>query len=135
MGIVQLVQLVQLVQGNYSGALNHWSMEEIDPDSRGQVATHSAKMGVAYAMSGEIQKAEEELVKIKNQIRKDAQNRWIQYQMAKFELALGQKEDALNSLESAAKAVPFWAQNYQYNMLFKSFLDDPRFQELTRPKG
>ncbi len=98
----------------------------------GDSPSYMAEVGVAYAVSGR----NAEALSVINQLRKVAKQSYVSsYGLAQIYAALGDKQNALNCLQSAYYEGAVWMQYLQVDPVLDSVRSQPRFQDLVRQMG
>ena len=98
----------------------------------GDSPSYMAEVGVAYAVAG--RKAE--ALSVINQLRKAAKQSYVSsYGLAQIYAALGDKQHAMNCLQSAYDEGAVWMQYLQVDPVLDSVRSQPRFQDLVRQMG
>jgi tetratricopeptide (TPR) repeat protein len=120
-------------QGRYDKALEELDdAERISGGAGGSWAAHSnMDRGMIYARRGETEKAEEELAVLARSSGR--QNRY--FAMAGILFALGRPDEAMDSLEAAAKARESHVATLREVGTFDGYRSHPRFQALLKRMG
>lgn len=96
-------------------------------------------LGVSFARIGQYEKAAtqiDEIISIENPSpRHDAFGAKL-YNQARIEVAIGEKEKAVESLKKALLAnAEFWSYKFKEDSFLKSLFGDPSFEKLVETKG
>ena len=98
----------------------------------GDSPIYLAQVGVAYAGNGRSAEARSVL----GQLQKTASQRYVSsYGLAQIYAALGDKQNALSSLQSAYDEGAVWMQYLQVDPVLDSVRSQPRFHDLVRLMG
>lgn len=93
------------------------------------------QLGILYAVTGRPEKAREVISDMLGH-ETPYDNGYTRYYVAKIELALGNKDKAVEYLQqSLTKGTEFGEELFEYDSDFKDLLDYPPFIELVRAKG
>jgi len=112
--------------GRYEEAIAEFQKAvAVDPDKLRALAG----LAHAYALSGR----RDEARKILDQLEEQAKRTYVSsYHLAAVQLALGDRDRAIEWLERAYQERSFWIRNLKVDPLFDSLRGDPRFQALLR---
>ncbi len=92
-------------------------------------------LGICYAKTGDLEKAATQIKKVQNfeplPLRHDAFGAKF-YHQARIEVALNQKDEAINDLENALiSKAEFWSNRFKEDGLMRDLFNDKNFQELV----
>ena len=98
----------------------------------GDSPIYLAQVGVAYAAAGR----NAEALAVIDQLQKVARQRYVSsYGLAQIYAAIGDKQHAMKSLESAYDEGAVWLQYLKVDPALDSMHSQPQFQELARRMG
>lgn len=93
---------------------------------------YMAQVGVAYAAAGK----NAEALSVIDQLQKVARNSYVSsYDLAQIYAALGDKQHAMKSLQSAYDERAVWMEYLKVDPVLGSLRSQPHFQDLVRQMG
>ena len=128
---------VEFYRGNFEGALEHWSRESEPTKFPWLMPRRYSRIGTMHALVGDTASANLEILKIKQINAPILFRADIIYLESRILNAAGKKDEAIEVLKNAIEqgATFSFGKFWRQDIFLKSLFDDPKFQELVKPKG